>query len=196
MYWEIIVQAFWFILPAYVANACAVLVGGGNPIDKGNTWRDGNRILGDGKTWRGLIVGALLGMICGFGLSVAAKYIEMSGFGFIGLTDFMGFPGMIFIVFSIAFGALLGDIIESFLKRRIDIKRGEDWIPFDQLDFILGAFLFSFITAGLIQLIGFTTNNWFLTTLNIWHIAFLLFISPFFHILANFLHKKLKTKTS
>ena len=53
---EIILQALWLILPAYVANASAVLVGGGTPVDFGKNWRDGKRILGDGKTWRGLLL--------------------------------------------------------------------------------------------------------------------------------------------
>ena len=56
----IIFQAFWFILPAYVANASAKLIGGGIPVDFGKTWKDGKRILGDGKTWRGLLFGAFM----------------------------------------------------------------------------------------------------------------------------------------
>jgi len=112
----IIAQAFWLILPAYIANASAVLVGGGTPIDFGKNWKDGKRILGDGKTWKGLIIGTLVGMIGGFGLSVASKYIAMTEFAFVGISDFYGFPLMMPIVFSICFGALMGDIIESFFK--------------------------------------------------------------------------------
>ena len=120
MGFEIIVaQAFWLILPAYIANASAVLVGSGTPIDFGKKWKDGKRILGDGKTWRGLIVGTLIGMIGGFGLSIAAKYIATTEFEFVGVSDFYGFPLMIPVVFSICFGALLGDIIESFFIRSI-----------------------------------------------------------------------------
>jgi len=68
MGYEIIIQALWLVLPAYIANASALLVGGGTPIDFGKKWKDGNRILGDGKTWRGLISGAFVGMTGGFGL--------------------------------------------------------------------------------------------------------------------------------
>ena len=101
MDYVIILQALWLILPAYIANASAVLVGGGTPIDFEKNWRDGKRILGDGKTWRGLIVGAFVGITGGFGLSLAAKYITMSDFAFIGLSDFMGFPLEIPIIFGI-----------------------------------------------------------------------------------------------
>src|SRR5256886_10801535 len=54
-------QALWFFLPAYVANPMAVVFGGGTPIDFGRTLRDGERLFGDGKTWRGLVGGTLAG---------------------------------------------------------------------------------------------------------------------------------------
>ena len=194
MGFEIIVaQAFWLILPAYIANASAVLVGSGTPIDFGKKWKDGKRILGDGKTWRGLIVGTLIGMIGGFGLSIAAKYIATTEFEFVGVSDFYGFPLMIPVVFSICFGALLGDIIESFFKRRIGRERGENWIPFDQIDFILGVLFFSFLMAGFLQIIGVSSDNWFFENFTITHIVFLLIVTPFFHLFANFIHRKVKT---
>jgi CDP-2,3-bis-(O-geranylgeranyl)-sn-glycerol synthase len=194
MGYEIILQALWLVLPAYIANASALLVGGGTPIDFGKNWRDGKRILGDGKTWRGLISGAFVGLTGGFGLSVAAKYINMSDFAFLGLNDFTGFPLMIPIIGSICFGALLGDIIKSFFKRRIGKRRGEDWIPFDQIDFVLGVLFFSFLIAGLLQIFGITSNNWFFESFTMWHVLTLLIITPFLHLLTNYIHKKAKSK--
>jgi CDP-2,3-bis-(O-geranylgeranyl)-sn-glycerol synthase len=35
-------------------------------------------------------------------------------------------------------GALLGDAIESFFKRRNNVPPGESWFPFDQTDYIIG----------------------------------------------------------
>jgi CDP-2,3-bis-(O-geranylgeranyl)-sn-glycerol synthase len=123
-------------------------MGGGTPIDFGKNYKDGRRILGDGKTWNGLFVGAFFGITGGFGITVVAIYANNSKeFAFLGLNDFGHFPIMIPIICSICFGALLGDIIKSFLKRRIGKNRGEDWIPFDQLDFILGVLFFSFLMA-------------------------------------------------
>jgi CDP-2,3-bis-(O-geranylgeranyl)-sn-glycerol synthase len=193
MYYEIIIQALWIVIPAYIANGTALLTGGGKPIDFGKKFKDGKRILGDGKTWNGLFVGAFLGISSGFGLSIVAIYANDSEFAFLGLNDFGRFPLMIPIVFSICFGALTGDIVESFLKRRIGIKRGEDWIPFDQIDFIIGALLLSLITASLIHILGFSKHNWFFESFTIWHIIVLLVITPFFHIFANFVHRKTKT---
>jgi len=193
---EILAQAFWLIIPAYIANGCAVLVGGGTPIDLGKTYKDGRRILGDGKTWRGLILGAFIGMIGGFGLSVGAFYINQLDPNLLTVSNFTGFPLMIPIVFSICFGALMGDIIASFFKRRIGKNRGEDWIPVDQLDFILGVLFFSFLMAGLLQIIGLTETNWFFDNFTIWHVLFLLIITPLFHIIGNLIHKKAKNSKS
>lgn len=191
MEYEVMLQAFWLILPAYIANASAVLVGGGIPVDFGKTWRDGKRILGDGKTWRGLFAGAFIGMTAGFGLAVVAKYIALSDFAFLNLSDFEGFPLMIPIIFSLCFGALTGDVTKSFFKRRIGKNRGEDWILFDQIDFIGGALLFSFLVSGLLQVSGLTPENWFFENFTLWHILFLVIITPFIHLTANFLHKKM-----
>jgi len=194
MDYEIIIQAFWLIIPAYIANASALLVGGGKPIDFGKTYKDGKRILGDGKTWQGLFAGAFIGMTAGFGLSAVAKYAQSIDFP-IYLTDFTGFPMMIPIIFSLCFGALLGDIIESFFKRRAGKKRGQDWIPFDQIDFILGVLFFSYLMSTSIYLLGFTSTNWFTTHFTLSHILVLLIVTPFIHLFSNFIHH-LSTKTA
>ena len=194
MSWEIIAQAFWIILPAYIANASAKLFGGGTPIDFNKKFKDGKRILGNGKTWRGLAGGTIIGMIGGFALSIGAFYINNTEYSFIGITDFLGFPYIIPILFSICFGALSGDLIESFFKRRRGINRGKDWIPFDQLDFILGVLIFSFIISALLDFLGLTKVNWFYENIGIWHILFLLVVTPIIHILSNLIHNKIISK--
>jgi CDP-diglyceride synthetase len=45
---ETFLLAFWFILPAYAANASPVVFGGGKPIDGGRKFFDGRPIFG---TW-------------------------------------------------------------------------------------------------------------------------------------------------
>ena len=55
--------------PAYLANTGAMLFGKWIPdatglpkipIDQGRNWYDGNRILGDGKSWNGLLGGSFV----------------------------------------------------------------------------------------------------------------------------------------
>jgi CDP-2,3-bis-(O-geranylgeranyl)-sn-glycerol synthase len=43
----------------------------------------------------------------------------------------------------LGFGAMLGDTIKSFLKRRAGIPAGVPWVPLDQTDFVLGALAFA-----------------------------------------------------
>jgi len=190
----VIAQAFWIVIPIYVANASAVIVGGGTPIDFGRNWKDGRRILGDGKTWRGLLSGTFLGMTVGFGLTVAASYLSTSEYSYLGLTNFEGFPLMIPLLFSLCFGALLGDIIESFFKRRIGKDRGQDWIPFDQLDFLVGALTISLLMSEILALTHLSPDPWFFQHLTIWHILILLVVTPFIHLTANALFRMIQGK--
>jgi len=191
---QLIFDILTFVLPLWVGNAAPTILGGGPPIDGGRLWKDGKRILGDGKTWRGLFSGAFIGMTAGFGLSVGAKYLGIIEFDLIHLNDFKGFPLMIPIVFSLCFGALMGDITESFFKRRVGKNRGEDWLVFDQLDFILGALILNFIVSTILYFSGLTQTHWFISNLSIWHILVLLIVTPFFHLFANFIHKASKPK--
>jgi CDP-2,3-bis-(O-geranylgeranyl)-sn-glycerol synthase len=46
-------------------------------------------------------------------------------------------------------GAMLGDSLKSLLKRRLRIAPGAPWIPFDQVDFVLGALALVGPAAGL-----------------------------------------------
>ncbi|MEE9164043.1 MAG: CDP-archaeol synthase, partial [Thermoplasmata archaeon] len=111
--------AFWFFLPAYVANPAAVLVGGGTPMDFGAKLRDGRRVFGDGKTWRGFIGGGLIGVA--LGTIMWASTLPFPGTPF----SYGPFPVFLGIVAALSFGALLGDLLGSFLKRRWGIDRGE-----------------------------------------------------------------------
>jgi len=105
------------------------------PIDGGRTWR-GRRVLGDHKTWRGLVVGVLAGALT-FALQQAifrAGWLQA-----LALLDYDAcspLPGAL-----LGFGALLGDAVKSFFKRGLGIAPGGTWIPFDQLDFLVGAWL-------------------------------------------------------
>ena len=132
---EIILMGIWLTIPAYVANPSAVLFGGGRPMDFNKMMRDGERILGDGKTWRGFFGGAISGIFIGLLQVAAFSPFDQEHFGF------GRFPEFIIIIIILAFGALLGDVIGSFLKRRLKIKRGQKAPFLDQYDFLIGAWL-------------------------------------------------------
>ncbi len=126
-------QAFWFFLPAYVANPTAVLFGGGTPMDFGKVLKDGNRLFGDGKTWRGLGGGMMCGAILGLVLWGIAWLVHPE-------LSYGGFPDGLVTVVLLPMGALLGDLVGSFIKRRMGKEKGAPVLGLDQYDFFVGAF--------------------------------------------------------
>ena len=59
------ITILYFILPAYVSNGSALVLGGGIPLDFKKTDKNGNRWIGNGVTWRGLICGTIMGTLIG-----------------------------------------------------------------------------------------------------------------------------------
>jgi CDP-2,3-bis-(O-geranylgeranyl)-sn-glycerol synthase len=156
---QLIVEALKFIFPAYCANATPVLAGGGTRMDFGKNFYDGKRIFGNNKTFRGFFFGLAIGILVGS--------IE---------CVFFGFP----ILFSvlIPLGALLGDLAGAFLKRRLGIAPGGLLPIVDQVDFVIGAIVFS---------IPLAIVNWELAVT-------VLLITPPIHLFTNFLAYKMKLK--
>ena len=133
---DFIIYAFLFFLPAGIANASPVLAVKipwlnqfNTPIDFGKSWR-GKRLLGNNKTWRGLIFGTLMAMATG----ILVGYFANPQASDVSRTLLIG--GLM------GFGALTGDAIESFFKRQRGIPSGSSWFPFDQTDYIIGGLLF------------------------------------------------------
>jgi CDP-2,3-bis-(O-geranylgeranyl)-sn-glycerol synthase len=127
--------AMWFIFPAYCANAAPVIFGGGKPMDFGKKFVDGKPFLGSHKTFRGFLAGIIVGTLVG-----AAQTVIFEQFLFQYSPQF---EYSILLGFMLSLGALTGDLIESFIKRRLNCSPGSSLPVADQLDFILGAFLFS-----------------------------------------------------
>jgi CDP-2,3-bis-(O-geranylgeranyl)-sn-glycerol synthase len=135
---EEIPQAVWFFLPAFAANPIAVLFGGGTPIDFGRRLRDGERLFGDGKTWRGFAGGTAGGAILGLLVSLPfAAFAPGSTWSFGQPIEAVGASAIL------ALGALLGDLAGAFLKRRMHMPRGSKATGLDQYDFVVGAILLS-----------------------------------------------------
>jgi len=170
------IEALWFILPAYAANGMAPLFKGMHTIDGGRKFR-GKPLLGPGKTWEGLFFGCLIATFVGF-LQMAA----LPGLPF----DLSPVPLLIvnmnpLIGFVIGLGAMLGDILGSFIKRRIDLKRGKPAPVLDQIDFLFGAFLLPLALISTIRV------EWFIL---------MVILTPVFHLLANGVGYALKMSDS
>lgn len=165
----VVAVAFWSMLPAYVPNNVAVLAGGGPPIDGGRTL-GGRRLLGDGKTWRGTIAGVTGGAVLALALDAGAPAVrDLSG-----IDAVPGFP--LAIVVALPLGAMLGDVVASFIKRRLDRERGAAVPGLDQLDFVVVA----------LALAAAADYGWFSSTFTPPVLLVVLVITPILHFGTNY----------
>jgi CDP-2,3-bis-(O-geranylgeranyl)-sn-glycerol synthase len=158
---QLIIEAIKFIFPAYCANAIPVITGGGYPIDFGKNFFDGKPIFGKNKTLLGFFYGLVVGTVVGLVESIV-----------------FGYPLLFGLVLSL--GALLGDLTGAFVKRRLGLAPGALLPVIDQVDFIVGAIVFSFLIM---------TLSWEL-------ILVVLIITPPIHLLTNFAAYKLGFKSN
>jgi len=137
------------MLPAYLANVSALIFGGGTPIDGERNFRDGKRLFGNGKTWKGLILGIMVGIGIGILQGALSGYV-IQGFNVNSSLDNLYYTLLPSNMVEGAIrglclgtGALVGDIVGSFIKRRLKIERGRPAPLLDQLDFVIGALIFA-----------------------------------------------------
>ncbi len=163
----LILQSLYFMLPAYFANMAPEIFKKINilpfPVDFGKEWK-GKRIFGSHKTWGGLVYAAVVGLSMFYLQRYLYQFPLFQQLSFVDYTQMTPLLG-----FLLGFGAILGDLIESFFKRRVGVEPGKPWIPFDQLDFVVGALVLSA----------------FVVVLPIKAYAVILVVSPLLHIVVD-----------
>ena len=160
-----LLAALWIMIPAYVPNSAAAVFGGGTPIDLGKLWSDGRRVFGDGKTYRGFFGG----MFCG----ILAGLVEIWAWSSFNLT---ALPRQTLLSITLlAAGALLGDLVKSFFKRRLGKERGESWPLADQYDLVIGSFV----------LILLVYPQWLFENITLPIAAWIVIITPILHRVVN-----------
>lgn len=132
--WTRLLQLAYFMLPAYCANMAPPFVrywhGWNRPIHE--------RLLGNHKTVLGFLAGVAAGV-----LAAAAQSRIHAPWS---LVDYRHWP---LLGLGLGGGAMLGDALKSLAKRKLHIRPGAPWIPFDQLDFVAGALALTGACAGL-----------------------------------------------
>ena len=134
-----LLKCFYLMLPAYFANMAPVIVKKINlfvfPIDFNKKIKN-KPILGKNKTFRGFIFGVIF--------SIIIIYIQflLYNIDFFKNISFFSYQNWLLFGFLIGLGALTGDLVKSFFKRRLGLKPGAKFIPFDQTDFVVGALVF------------------------------------------------------
>jgi len=162
------------MLPAYLPNSFAAVFGGGKPIDGGRTLKDGRRIIGDGKTYKGFFSGIFFGVLAG---SIQI-WLNSRGFEILGIEMPAFGPDLLNalkVVTALACGSLFGDMFKSFFKRRMGMERGASLPLVDQLDFVIGAWVFTYLAAP----------EWFVSNFTPWIMLTVLLISPLLHLTTN-----------
>ena len=181
----LILQSLYFFVPAYFANMTPpmakwlkVAIALDKPIDGNKKYGDGRPVLGSHKTWRGLVLGIFIGAM--FYLLQVNLYM-FPFFKNLSLFDYKSVDYALF-AFLVPFGAIFGDALFSFFKRRLDMKPGQNWMIFDQTDYVIGVFA---------VLIPFQTLFKVVPS-NIWIMLFV--VTFFLHLATNLLSFKLKIK--
>lgn len=136
---EFVLKCFYLMLPAYFANMAPVIVKKINlfvlPVDF-NRQINNKPIFGKNKTFRGFIFGII------FGIIISYTQFLLFDVDFFKNSSFINYQNWILFGFLMGFGALTGDLIKSFFKRRLGIEPGARFVPFDQTDFVIGALIF------------------------------------------------------
>lgn len=129
---ETLLRVVMLYLPAMVSNAVPLVCRryvfrNPHPIDFGKNFYDNRRLLGDNKSIEGFVSGVLAGTLIGlaYGYYARSRLHEWVAYGFLS-----------------GIGAMSGDLLNSFIKRRLGIRPGQSFIPFDQISFIVGASIF------------------------------------------------------
>jgi hypothetical protein len=178
-------QALYLFAPLLLAAALSGVVLRWNlvpwlrrPIDGGQSWRN-RRLFGDNKSWRGVVV-AVFGSVVAV---VIQKHVVGAWAAPIAVIEYRDLNAVAFGA-AIGAGAMLGELPNSFVKRRLGIPPGGNrggafgvvfW-AWDQVDLLTGAWpsiwpwvhpslslvlasvVFAFAFHPLVALIGYLTG--------------------------------------
>lgn len=141
-------QATWLFAPLmFSAVVSAVVIErdllrwARRPID-GGAELGGRRLFGDNKTWRGVITA----VVCSAAFAAFQEHVVGDAVGDLLAVDWATVPATLFGGLM-GLGAMLGELPNSFVKRRIDIPPGKTttgplsslFYVWDQVDLLLGA---------------------------------------------------------
>lgn len=137
-----LIKIFYFMLPAYFANMAPVIFKKrlnflAIPIDFGKMINN-KPLFGKTKTFRGLILGILSAILVCF---IQFSLYRYPLFKEISIIEYEK-ENFILLGFLFGFGALFGDLIKSFFKRKLNKKPSESWKIIDQIDYVIGTLLF------------------------------------------------------
>lgn len=153
---QFLLSCFYFFLPAYFTNMTPPFIRRvglfkvlDKPVDFGKKFL-GEPIFGSNKSWRGVIFGIIVGIL----IFLVQGWLYQ--FPFIKEITFFDYSKINIFLFGflISTGAVFGDLLFAFIKRRLKMHPGQRFIPFDQTNYVIGAALF------LNPLLKFNISTW------------------------------------
>ena len=158
---DLIWQSFYLILPAYFANVSAGLFQKSKflstPLDHSKKIGP-NYILGPGKTYRGTLIGITIAVLTVF---FQKLLFSVEVFHNISIIDYQQINWLSLGLLA-GIGSMGGDIVASFFKRRLKLKRGAPAPLLDQWDYIIGFLLLTSLIVSIPSMVIITV---FLMTL-------------------------------
>lgn len=147
--YKFILSSLYFFLPAYFTNMTPPLAKRfrvfdflDKPIDSNKTFND-KPILGAHKTWRGLVTGMIVGILVVY---LQKWFYQFSWIKEISLFNYEKI-NVLLLGFLLSSGAVFGDLFFAFLKRRLNLKPGAKFLPFDQINYVIGTYIFFSLTS-------------------------------------------------
>lgn len=127
-------------------NICSVLC---KPIDNGLVLKDGRRLFGKNKTWKGFIGYIIFSILTSVLFGLLFNFMNWNRYSFFYLNNDNTLMFNIFIGFLLGFAYAIFELPNSFIKRRCDIDSGEKanglkkylFIILDQIDSIIGCII-------------------------------------------------------
>ncbi|VVB74577.1 CDP-archaeol synthase [Candidatus Tiddalikarchaeum anstoanum] len=169
---DIIVQTLQILIPAYIANGSPPFLirmpFKKHPLDFGLKIGK-NRVFGDGKTIEGLILASIMGYLMGLLVTYFISILPST-------ITALSLPPLSYLF--IGLGAMIGDLIGSFYKRRMGLPRGANMGLLDMEDFIIGS---------LIAVRFYTPYSWYI-------VIIALVLTPIVHRAANIIGYKIGVK--
>ena len=179
-FYEYVFFALLYGLPIYMCNSFANLSKFipwlGTPVDFNKNWKDGRRVFGDHKTWRGILFGIIFGTLTGVLIWYLCFFrfplFEMNPNYTLG-TSITGYPVYPwYIGFFMSIGDHAADLAGSFIKRRMNIESGGALPLYDQG---------SWVVTGVLLALPFSwglANIW-------WFFLILVIVTPLIHFIVN-----------
>jgi len=151
MDFQFIISCLYFFLPSYFTNMTPPLANKANVLNILNKPVDFNKrfnnepVLGSHKTWRGAILGIIVGVSITYIQKFLYKFVWIQEISFLNYKEI----NVLLLGLLLSGSAIFGDLLSAFIKRRLKLKPGTKFLPFDQTNYVIGAYIFFSLTSFL-----------------------------------------------